>query len=354
MSAVMVDFLTVETPDPFGQVIHGGEVVKVDRDGEVEWSTRCKLSVKGSWDGQLVVRNLMADDVICPGFGTKRSGLELSGNPAKFLQGHNLFGVGDPTELIRRVVDRVGSVLFPGTSMLPVDLGMGQISRIDLTASWLLDRAEDVLPFLRAMEERVWCPYRGRGVQSEPGTLYYGYSAKGKRAKDWQLKLYSKGLEVARRRLPGPAMEVPGLLDEVNRTVRVELTLRTAELKRLGLRKLSDWTPEKAGDVWRSYVDRLNFGESAMTLDATDLAGILKPRLLDAVASWKAGNDMRAGRSKTSFYRLRQEVLEACGYDIASPVPKSNVVPLRRVIEAKPAQRPSWADQLTAALEQAA
>lgn len=288
----------------------------------------------------------------------KQRGLELSGNPAKFVQGHNLFGSDDPALVLDAAVRKLACSILPeGQSAdgLSVDVNEAVISRIDLTASWILDRESDVLPFLRAMEERVWVPYRGRGVQSHPGTLYYGYASKGKRAKDWQLKLYAKGLEVAHRPLPGVAMQVPGLLDEVNRTVRVELTLRTRELKRLGLRRVGDWTPEKVGEVWRSYVDRLDFGDAKMSLDVTDLAALgIKPRLIDTIASWKAGNDMRAGRSATTFKRLRKEIREATGYDIASPMPKSNVVPLRRVIEARPALYPVWADQLTAALERAA
>lgn len=288
----------------------------------------------------------------------RRRGLELSGNPAKFVQGHNLFGSPDPSFVLETALRKVAGSILPDPRQaedLPFDVSEAIISRIDLTASWTLDREGDVLPFLRAMEERVWVPYRGRGVQSHPGTLYYGYAAKGKRAKDWQLKLYAKGLEVAHRPLPGVAMQVPGLLDEVNRTIRVELTLRTRELKRLGLRRVGDWTPEKVGEVWRSYVDRLDFGDAKMSLDVTDLAGLgIKPRLIDVIASWKAGNDVRAGRSRASFYRIRNEVLDATGFDIASPVPKSNVVPLRRVIEARPALIPVWADQLTAALEQAA
>jgi II/X family phage/plasmid replication protein len=374
---MMVDFLTVEMPDPFGFNINGGEVVKVGADGVVEWSTLCKKTVKGSWDSSIVVRNVAECDYVddetdniwyvnLPGMVSggiiesraKRRGLEFSGNPAKFIQGHNLFGTSDPSAVLDAALRKLVSSMFYGPHVaerFKFDIAAARISRIDLTASWLLPRESDVLPFLRALEERVWCPYRGRGVQSDPGTLYYGLAQKGKRAKDWQLKIYSKGMEVGRRPLPGFAMEVPGLLEEVNRTVRVELTLRTRELKRLGLRCVGDWTPEKVGEVWRSYVDRLDFGETSMNLDSTDLAELgIKPRLLDAISSWKAGNDMRAGRSRTAFYKLRQEIRDATGHDIASPVPKSNVVPLRRVIEAKPALYPDWADQLTAALERVA
>jgi II/X family phage/plasmid replication protein len=344
----MVDFLSVECPDPFGQVITGGMVAKVDHDRKLEWSTFCRRNVAGSWSSQMTVRNLMADEVIVP-LVRRRSGLELSGNPAKFLQGHNLFGSDDVCGVLRATVEKVADSL--GLPMSSVDYGQSKLSRIDLTGSWLLPRAEDVLPFLRAMEATVWCPYRGRGVQDDNlGTLYYGKSEKGKRAKDWQLKLYHKGREITVHKLPEPAYYVPGLLEEVNRTVRVELTLRTAELKRLGLRRVSDWTPEKVATVWRTYVDRLDFSEATMRLDSTDLAGTVKPRILDAVSSWKAGNDMRIGRCKSGFYKLRKEVREATGIDIATAVPRSNVVALRRIIEAVPAGRPAWADALTQAL----
>lgn len=346
---MMVDYLKLAIPDPFGFLITGGEVSKVTHDGEIEWSTRCKREMRGSWSSKCMVRTLESSRIVA---GVDWDGvLELDGNPAKFLEGHNLFGSDDPVELARRMVQRVGSVVAPGTDLSAVSVEDGMLSRIDLTGSWLVDRDSDVLPFLRAMEERVWCPYRGRGVQDHPGTLYYGISRKGKRAKDWQLKLYAKGLDIVAHPLPEPALTVPGLLEEVNRTIRVELTLRSAELKRLGLQRVGDWTPDRVETVWRSYVDRLDFSEATMSLDVVDLAGIgLKARHIDAIAAWKAGNDLRAGRSRATFHRLRKEVRDLTGYDIATHVPKSNVVPLRRVVEAKPASTPSWADELTAAL----
>lgn len=350
---VMVDWLSVELPDPFGCLITGGEVLKVKHTGELEWATRTRREFEGSWSSKMQVRNLMADKRVAPGVAPVRSGLELSGNPAKFLQGHNLFGTADVTGLTAAVVDKVYRSLFEGGPPICIDAEEGELTRIDLTGSWLLDRADDVLPFLKALEERVWCPFRGRGVSPAdgPGTLYYGYAKKGKRAKDWQLKLYSKGRDIVAHPLPAPALAVPGLLHDVSRTVRVELTLRSAELKRLGLKRVGDWTPETVERIWSEYVNRLDFSEATMNLDTVDLAELgLKPRHQDVIAAWKAGNDLRAGRSRATFHRLRKEIREKTGFDIACHVPKSNVVPLRRVVEAKPALRPHWADNLTEAL----
>lgn len=369
-TAHMVDWLTVELPDPVGLPVNAGEVMRISRDGEVEWTTPARLQVQGSWGSSMTFRAVGAEGcdpdlhratwelgAASGEGGPDRSPLTISGNPAKFLNGHNLFGTADVTELLERTIAKAKSSIWPDLFDNPqIDFSEGLISRIDLTASWLLDRAEDVLPVLRAMEETVWCPYRGRGVFDAGGsTLYYGRTDKGKRAKDWAIKLYWKGAEVTAHPLPGPAYQVPGLFDELNRTLRVELTLRTPELKRLGLRRVGDWTPGKVAEIWEAYVARLDFGNKTVNLDTVDLGQLgLKARHLDAVAAWKAGNDLRQGRSRASFYRLRKEVKEATGFDIAGLCPKSNVIPLRRLVTISPALHPRWADQLTEALGRAA
>lgn len=361
----MIDWLTVELPDPVGLPVNAGHVLSVSPDGEVEWSTAKRLCVAGSWSSNMTFRCLgasAADESLHRaqwelGRSLRKSGLEISGNPAKFLHGHNLFGSADAVDLLGRVVGRAAPAIWPDLGELPdFDLAQALVSRIDLTGSWLLPRSSEVLPYLHAMAERVWVPYRGRGVMDGGGsTLYYGRTDKGKRAKDWTLKLYSKGHDVGVHPLPLPAYSVPQLLDDVNRTIRVELTLRTAELKRLGLTKVGDWTPERVAEVWRAYVAKLDFGDVTLNLDTLDLAELgLKPRHAHALGAWKAGNDLRSTMTKPSFYRLRKELLAATGHDIALRCPKSNVVPLRRVVEAQEAGRPSWADQLTEVLSKVA
>lgn len=372
LPAFMVDWLTVEVPDTVGIPVNAGQVMRISREGEVEWTTPARLSVQGSWSSNMTFRAVGAE---CADTDRHRasweldprahqSGLEVSGNPAKFLNGHNLFGSADVAELLTSTIAKAKDAIWPDLpfDVPQIDVSEGLISRIDLTASWMVEREGDVLPFLRAMEERVHVAYRGKGVFDSGGsTLYYGRTDKGKRAKDWALKLYWKGREVTAHPLPRPAYEVPGLLNDLNRTIRVELTLRTAELKRLGLRRVGDWTPAKVREIWEAYVSKLDFEEATVNLDGQDLAELgLKPRHAALLAAWKAGQDMRAlitrgdEKKRSSFYRIRNELRDATGYDIALPMPKSNVVPLRRVVTASPALHPSWADDLTTALARAA
>lgn len=359
----MVDWLTVELPDPVGLPVNAGQVLSMSEHGEVEWLSPKRKSVQGSWASNMTFRAIgqCGQGETHPWFdagpGRGAAGLVVSGNPAKFLNGHNLFGTDDVAALLDGTMRKAKDAIWPDLFDHPqIDLSEGQISRIDLTASWVVDRADDVMPVLRAMEETVWCPFRGRGVFDAGGsTLYYGRTAKGKRAKDWALKLYWKGAEVSQHPLPLPAYDVPEIFEELNRTIRVELTLRSPELKRLGMRRVQDWTPAKVRQVWEAYVSKLNFGAASVNLDTADLGSLgLKPRHQHAVAAWMAGNDLRAGMSRPSFYRLRRELLGLTGHDIAAQRPKSNVVPLRRLVTVTPAQHPRWADQLTAALERAA
>jgi II/X family phage/plasmid replication protein len=61
--------------------------------------------------------------------------------------------------------------------------------------------------------------------------------------------------------------------------------------------------------------------------------------------AWESGADLRAVLSRPTFYRYRAELLPH-GVDIAVSMPKeavSNVVPLYRVLEAKPVSAPEWA-----------
>jgi II/X family phage/plasmid replication protein len=362
----MIDWLSVEVADTVGLPVNAGHVMSVDQDGQLEWSSPKRLNVGGSWSSNMTFRSVCAsaaDESLHPaqwqlGRSAKRqSGLEVSGNPAKFLQGHNLFGSDDVQQLLGATIAKAAPAVWPELGAVPeLDLGNAIISRIDLTGSWILERETDVLPYLQAMEESAWCPYRGRGVMDRGGsTLYFGRTDKGKRAKDWALKLYWKGREVTAHPLPQPAYVVPGLLDDLNRTIRVELTLRTPELKRLGLQKVGQWTAATVREIWEAYVAKLEFGEATVNLDAQSLKQFgLKPRQATALAAWKSGTDLREVMVPSSFRRLRAELKAATGYDIATLCPKSNVVPLRRIVVAREAGRPAWADALTEALTKVA
>ncbi|MDZ7924354.1 MAG: phage/plasmid replication protein, II/X family [Marinagarivorans sp.] len=78
---------------------------------------------------------------------------------------------------------------------------------------------------------------------------------------------------------------------------------------------------------------------------STEIQHSLPLRLQGTYMLWRSGVDLRHSMPKTSFYRQRKE-LYAHGIDITlrqDCVDQSNVIPLVRVLEAKPASIPLWA-----------
>lgn len=331
---MMIDFVTVEFEARLPGPINAGTLLSLSDSGEVEWQTSKRLTVKGSWDSSVQVRAVSPDR------------LEISGNLAKFLQGHNIFGTDDLPALLYAFLPKVQPTLWP-EGMPYIEVMGGRLSRVDCTSGFQLDTLADVLTWIRAADERGVCSHRGRGVMKGEGTLVYG-DATGKRAKAWQLTFYSKGLEVGKRPLPLPMAQRPDCVDYVNRLLRCEVRVRSSELNRMGLRTVEDWEAGSCARVWREKLDRVDFSEGVV-MDCSEFEGV-KPRLLDAYDAWRAGRDLRQGRPARSFYRLRREMQETFGVNITTTVPKNNVVPLRRVLVAVPAQRPPWADEVAALL----
>jgi II/X family phage/plasmid replication protein len=75
-----------------------------------------------------------------------------------------------------------------------------------------------------------------------------------------------------------------------------------------------------------------------------DILQNLKPGLRSAYVLWKDGVDLRQVYSKAQFYRYRRDLL-AYGIDvlIVQDSQRTNVVPMVRLLEARPAEIPQWA-----------
>jgi len=137
------------------------------------------------------------------------------------------------------------------------------------------------------------------------------------------------------------------VLEWVNRIVRVEVRLRTAELKRLTLRQIGDWLPGDCRRAWAEKVARIDLTEGE-TMQVREVDGYKARDLVDFNA-YLAGMDFRQLLKPATFYRRRKQLKDCFGIDIGVPVPEAgvaNIVSLRRLIEAEPALRPHWADEV--------
>lgn len=347
MTTTMIDWLTALVPCYHPAPITGGKVMKITPEGQIEWQVDSRLPVVGSHESSLLVRTY---GVFRDQSGEKRgASLEISGNPTKWLQGHNLFGgIPEPGPLLELMMYRLCEIL-PGLQPTDLDLqrwaeGIHQILRIDLTRMYALGTRERVRAWLRGAEHSAYMRHRGRGTLVKNGTLYFGQGSKR-----WSLKFYGKGDELEAGKGHGLAKGLaelfPDLLAWASDKLRSEVTLRSKEIKQRGLRLACNWAESTGAEIVNVIAGGLQMSDQ-MALPATAIADIAlrAPRLRMAYEAWQNGADLREILPKNTFYRYRRELLPH-GIDIAirQHKEKSNVVPLKVVLEAVPVGPPAWA-----------
>ena len=336
---VMIDWVTAKIPFHYPGIISDGEVLSVTRDGEVEYAVRKRLSVRGSHDGAITIRTAEVDalgnTVIA----------ELSGNPVKFLQGHNLFGSDDLLNLVLETVLRIAQILEtpqPDHALNMLKIGAYTLSRVDINRMFALGSRAEVLAYLYAMSTNTRT--RSQGPVVKGSTVYLN-----KDSRRWTFKFYSKGQEanLKRNRKQG-TIELPSNLKEwVDTMLRAELTLKSNELREQRLHVAANWHTMETMDLFADYAERIDMAAQKPITDLSELMQKVSPKA--AVSSyqlWADGHDVRQIVSRPTFYRHRSALLEH-GIDISMPPPPrdcqiSNVVPLCKTLELKPAVLPDW------------
>lgn len=351
-----------------------GRVMAIDADGVVEWeSMRRKMLEQPSHSAKVMVKSIDGHNKLL-----------IDGNPAKWFQGHNLWGSDDLPSIAVAFAKSVALNLDVEVTefdvqrwLLPPMQAFGggrdhriargiKIERVDCTEGYLLDNIHDVRAWTRSAMQTTHMAHRGRAI-SYGETVYWG--AKSRR---WSIKAYPKGDEIARvpakgqgkasffveprdggvsteinvnsdrSGLPIGNTDVPLSMNDyqrwfdlAQRTLRIEVTLRSMELRRRGLDHIGAWTSGKTAEVLHLALSKLSLGDADMsaTVDVTtlDLKGSEKKTYL----LWTAGVDPRPLMSKPTFYRHRRAILDALDIDISNVPAKSNVVQLKRVLIAR-------------------
>lgn len=348
----MIDWVSMLLPLTHSKPICDGSFLSLRGDGSIEYEGIKRRSVEGSFSTSIQVRTDLSRSVSVGGDVHHRAFgyVEVSGNPVKIFQGHNLWGTNDLPGLVAELAEWLASVLGVVPSERDRQLwaeGAIDVTRVDVTESFHLRSRAEVLAWLRAAEQTAHLAHRGRGQLVKGSTLYFG-----QHSRRWALKLYSKGQEIeAVDHGQGAILELPHAREWADRTLRAELVLRSLELKRLGLSQVVAWNfddhvQEGCGAVTsKLLLDRLGSLTMSTTSKLDDAVfESLTNAQRTAYLSWLAGHDLRQVMSIRSFYRLRAKLLPH-GVDIATLIPKetSNVVPLVRVLEAVPAPVPDWA-----------
>lgn len=327
----MIDWVTAVLPCAHPEPIRGGRLMSVAATGEIEWEFVKPQSIVGSHESSIQVQT-RAPDL-----------LWISGNPVKWLQGHNVFGTDNMRGLVEDTMRRLSKMLGVTPAMsdyIAWRKGDYDLHRIDATAMWELPRREDVRAWLRALEMQARSRH-GRAV-SRGGTVYFG-----KHSRRWALKFYAKGDELADRKrdhkLPLELEQRAMLIEFADNKLRGELTLRRQELVKLGLDRASAWDSEAPQRLLYAHIEKVQMADQfSLTPEMLD---DLPPRLRLVYEAWKNGRDMRQLLPLRTYYRYRKELLTR-GIDISirQPTQPGNVIPLVRALRPQAiAQVPDWA-----------
>jgi II/X family phage/plasmid replication protein len=308
--AAMVDWITARVPCTLPGHINGGAVVFIDAAGAVERSTDRRLQVPGSHASTLAVRG-------CGGE------LEISGNPAKWLQGHNVFGSSHPIRLVYHVMRR----LVPILDLTPTlnerrawVYGDYDLLRVDVTRMYDLGSNAEVVRFLNGAAVVA----KGRHQKASAygsDTVYIG-----QKSSRLTVKFYNKYQEMMTRGHLLPDTLSPEdcakLLEFVEGQLRYELTLRSKELAERGLRSASAWSSATADRLLDERLGKIELND-ALRL-AEDVVQQLPPKLVPVYDAWRAGRDLKQLYAKNTFYRYRRQFL-AYDIDIAEVRPREVV-----------------------------
>lgn len=318
--------------------LNTGHIVCVGADGDIEWQSPKRLVVQGSHDSNFRISSEGSD-----GQG-RATHLRFSGNPSKFLQGHNIFGSDDLIALMYDSYKKITSALNLNPTIQDIkDVKSGNysITSFDVNYSFELPSRADVRAWIRAAEFKSKTRH-GR-PSTKGGTIYWG-----KNSSRWSIKAYSKGDEISAgkgHKLPTSLIDTP-LEEWADNKLRIELRLLSKELDKLGIKKACQLTPLKIKELFNTYLKRIEMTEQIALTD--EILHSIPLRLRSTYILWRDGYDLRSELSKSTYYRNRKDLLDY-NIDIALAVEKrvsSNVIPLIRILEAKPSPVPEWAFDL--------
>lgn len=330
---LQIDWVTAKVPFYVSGKLNGGNIINTTPEGEVEYTIDKRLPVTGSYDSRLSVRTSQ----VIP-FTGDTCLIEISGNPVKWFQGHNIFGSDDLSNLIYETVIKLSRILDlpqPENYLNAVKNGHFTLSRVDITGMFSLPSRQDVYSWLNHAEKT--CRTRSGTALSKGNTVYMN-----KNSSRWNVVFYSKGLELEKHKLPRE-LEGSSLETYSDNKLRVELRLRGKELSKIGLNSGVNWLQLDPWPLYKEYVGRIEMTEQDIRTDK--LFDIPKHARM-TYELWSLGRDVRQFVGKTKYYKDRKALLEF-GIDISVPKPTVdqhiNVVPLKRVLELTPAGIPDWA-----------
>lgn len=308
----MIDWVKADLPLSTPLDLPHGSVLRLSPDGEIEWQTIAWHDVPNG-SGDTSVRLRAWSDT-----------LEISGNPNKWFQGHNLWGSGD---LVGLTVDLALAALATLGARPPEPdearwrAGGFAVKLAHVTVMFDLGSDDAVLEYLHWLEGAKAANRRVNGLRKGSTVAWSSRALRMKAYHKLQEVLDTKGL--ANHPLRSQ------LLAWASGKLRWEVELRSRELRRLCLDNASIWL--MLGDTQKLALSYAKLVEMP-TRQNPKVAGLDVPHhLRGTLLLWSQGADLRVSLSKRTYYRHRRELLEY-GYDITRPPTEDErTTPLERL-----------------------
>jgi len=339
----MNDWITAFIPHPHNEPINDGKCISLDSNGRIEWETDKFLPIEGSFSSKVSIRSHRSSEAELLLRGFKYTHIVLSGNPVKFLQGHNVFGSDDLPGLLADCFKKVCFLINKPQLFSYSAIHNAYLTRVDINYGYSLPDTNAVNSWLRSAESSTNLKYRGKG-QFDHGTLYFG-----RNSSYWFIKFYHKGNEIRANK----KNQRIDLLDNNNVSafadtlLRCEVQIKSRELKRVGLRSVSAWHDIDVQKLYNGYTSGLEFSENTMIITDEKIKK-LPANYQNTYTAWIEGVDLRERFKRPTFYRHRRFLMNELNIDIGIKQPTNradmtNVIPLVRYLEAVPASTPEWA-----------
>jgi len=345
-SSGMIDWFRGEvlfSHDP----IPTGTVLSILPDGSIDYEVSKSVQVRGSHESSLKVKSSMLDSD-----GIAQT-LLIDGNISKFIQGHNVFGSLDLNSILSAAFIKLTHFLQSESQLKLsefsirkaqdlIDRGEYLVKMLDINFLYDLENDASVESWLHAAEMNA----RTRSGRStrDKGTVYIQ-----KNSRRWAIKFYNKYREITskdKKHTLKPEFKDSGLEEFIEGKLRAELRLMSLELKDLDLTLGKHLTPQKLSDLYNHYLGYIEMKPNVTLID--EELNKLPRTVQGTYQNWRSGANLKELLPRNTFYRHRNILLEH-GVDISFPpvdggIP-NNVIPLMRVLEAKPVINPDWAYQ---------
>lgn len=247
-----------------------------------------------------------------------RNILEVSGNIAKFLQGHNLFGSNDINHYVVKTIkmlseDKKLKIHPTDEQLLQVKKGNFHITRLDINQNYHLQSSLDVDRWIKVASDKMTMSSYGQ-VKNNNHTLYFGGNSKPKK-----IIFYGKAKEIKANQSLPQQLQTPEMLDYANKLLRFEIRLNAHYLNNNYLSEGYCWNTGKVNEIIDTHLSRIRIAANIRLADSK--LNEIPDAYLSTYFKWKAGVDVKQNLNQSKFYRHRNHLLKY-GVDISTVMPK--------------------------------